>query len=134
MKKNLIVIFLISLGINAFSQPAVKAWAYEQDSLPGTASNGNGKGIKKAAGKNYLVFFSQIKNAKITPVQIFIKGIEYRVKIENKKTPVEIVNNNLPAKPVKTELVPRTINQVVQLKTGELIAGKKTTALEKLSA
>jgi hypothetical protein len=139
MKKILANIVLIFLSIYAFGQATVKAWAYEQDSLSGTRStahNGNDKAAEKAAGINYLIFISHSKNLNVMPVEIFIKGTGYKVgMIQIKKTPVVIVNNNLPSNPVKTELVPLTDNKVLRLKTGSLLSTHTSNAaLKKLIA
>jgi hypothetical protein len=128
---------LILLSIFAVAQPAVKAWVYELDSLSGTrptTPNENVNAGKKDAGINYLIYISHNKNLNIIPVEIFMKGTGYKVgMIQIKKTPVVIVNNNLPTNPVKTELVPLTNNKVLSLKRGAVMSTNPSNAtLKKL--
>ena len=138
--KNILAIFLpIYLSISAFTQPVVKGWVYQQDSLSGTkstAQNENGKVVKKDAGINYLIFISHNKTSNVVPLEIYLKGTQYKVgMIQIKKTPVEIVNHNLPSNPVKTELVPLTSNKVLSLKRGPEISTNVSDApLKKLIA
>ena len=125
---------LFAFGLNAYCQPTIKIYAFEQENLPGTIPSGvtdeNGNPIKKAAAKkNYSIFLSFKKNEIVTPVQIFIRGQVFPIQTtEIKKTPVEYLNNMIPAKPEKIILVPKTNNKVVEVKLGDTLMQKRKNA------
>lgn len=140
MKKILLFSALFIVGLNLFSQPTVKIFAYEQDNLPGTRPAGvvdeNGKPIKKAAPKkNYFIYLSLKQKYSIKPVQIFIKGQSYEVGSSTvRKAPVEYTDNIVPNNPEKTVLVPATDNKVLELPVAELsLSQKKTSYIQTLT-
>jgi hypothetical protein len=140
MKKKLLVFISLFLSLNLFSQPTIKVFAFEQENLPGTKPAGvtdeNGNSVRKAAAKkNYFIFLSFNKSYSIAPTQIFIKGKPFTIKTTMvKKTPVEYINNNIPAKPEKITLVPATNNKVLELQLNETPSGiKQTASIQKLA-
>ncbi len=140
MKKNLLFFIAFILSLNLFSQPVIKVFAFEQESLPGTIPAGvrdeNGNPVKKAATKkNYFIFLSFKKTYNITPSQIFIRGKTFTIQTtEIRTTPIEHTNYNIPNKPEKTILVPQTNNKVFELKINEATTqGKKTVSVQKLT-
>ena len=140
MKKKLSLFILLMLSLNLFSQPTIRVFAFEQENLPGTRPSGvtdeNGNPVQKAAAKkNYFIFLSFNKAYSIAPAQIFIRGRAFTIKTTMvKKTPVQYINNNIPAKPEKITLVPATKNKVLELQLNETPAGnKKTTDIQKLT-
>jgi hypothetical protein len=137
-----VVFLLISLGfgLTSFSQPAIKTFAFEQDNVPGTKPVGitdeNGNPVRKvAAKKNYFIFLSFNKSYNITPTQVFIKGNPLTITSTlARKTPIELVNNNIPNKPQKIMLVPTTTNKVLEIQVTEAPGGfAKSTTLQKLT-
>jgi hypothetical protein len=141
MKKILLFSAIFIVGLNLFSQPNVKIFAYEQDNLPGTRPAGvvdeNGKPIKKAAPKkNYFIYLSVKKKYSIKPVQIFIKGQTYEVgAFSVRNAPVEYVDNMVPNNPEKTVLVPLTKDKVLEVPVAEPSPGhKKTSNIQKLAS
>lgn len=136
MKKNLLVLTFLAIGLHVYCQPAVKIFAFEQENLPGTIPSGvkdeNGNSRKKAAAKrNYFIYLSFKKTYNIIPVQIFIKGKAFLIQTNDlQKTPVEYVNNTVPAE--KMILVPKTTNKVLEIKVGETsIQGNKNSYIQK---
>jgi hypothetical protein len=124
MKKKLLffTFTLLIVTVTIHGQPAIKIFAYEQQSLPGTVPVGikdeNGNPIKKAAAKtNYFIFLSFNKNYIIRPVQVIIKDSSFIVDTftDVKKTPVEYTNRTIPKDPHKTILVPKTSNKVIKI-------------------
>lgn len=141
MKKILLFSAIFIIGLNLFSQPTVKIFAYEQDNLPGTRPAGvvdeNGKPLKKAAPKkNYFIYLSFKQKYNIKPVQIFIKGQPYEVgAFSTRNAPVEYVDNMVPNNPEKTVLVPSTDDKVLEVPVAEPSPGqKKTSNIQKLTA
>jgi hypothetical protein len=137
-----VVFLLISLGFGlaSFSQPAIKTFAFEQDNVPGTKPTGvtdeNGNPVRKvAAKKNYFVFLSFNKAYNITPTQVFIKGNSLTITSTlTRKTPIELVNNNIPNKPQKITLVPATANKVLEIQLNEAPReNAKSTTVQKLT-
>ena len=131
MKKILLLSTTFIVGLNLFSQPTVKIFAYEQDNLPGTRPAGvvdeNGKPLKKAAPKkNYFLYLSFKPKYSIKPVQIFIKGQAFEVGAFSARTaPVEYVDNMVPKNPEKTVLVPSTSDKVLEVPVAEPSLGQK---------
>ena len=141
MKKFLLFSGIFTVGLNLFSQPTVKVFAYEQDNLPGTRPAGvvdeNGKPIKKAAPKkNYLIYLTLKQKYSIKPVQIFIRGQAYEVGTTSvRKSPVEYIDTMVPKNPDKTVLVPATDNKVLEVSVAEPSLGqKKTSTIQNLTA
>ena len=140
MKKNLLVSLLFTIGLHSFSQPAVKIFAFEQENLPGTQPAGvkdeNGNTVKKAAAKkNYFIFLSLKKSTNVTPVQLFIEGVAYSIRwAVVSRTPVEYTSKNIPNRPVKTTLVPKTRNKVIQITPTEISGSENHDAgIQKLA-
>jgi len=140
MKKNLLFFIAFTIGLNLFSQPPIKVFAFEQENLPGAKPAGikdeNGNLIKKAAAKkNYFIFLSFKNTYSVSPVQIFIRDKSFNIQTTiTRTTPVEYTNNNIPNKPEKITLVPQTSNKVLELKVNELpVQDKKTEAVQKLA-
>ena len=138
MKKKLLVLTFLAIGLHVYCQPVVKIFAFEQENLPGTIPSGvkdeNGNPQKKdAAKKNYFIYLSFKKTYDITPVQIFIKGKAFLIQANVlQKTPVEYVNNTIPAE--KMILVPKTTNKVLKIKVSEIsMQDKKNAYIQKLS-
>lgn len=141
MKKILLFSAIFIIGLNLFSQPNVKIFAYEQDNLPGTRPAGvvdeNGKPIKKAAPKkNYFIYLSFKKKYSIKPIQIFVKGQSFEVgAFSARNAPVEYVDNMVPNNPEKTVLVPLTDEKVLEVPVAEPSLGqKKTSNIQKLTS
>jgi hypothetical protein len=141
MKKILLFSAIFIVGLNLFSQPTVKIFAYEQDNLPGTRPAGvvdeNGKPLKKAAPKkNYFVYLSFKQKYSIKPVQVYIKGQSYEVgAFSARKAPVEYVDNMVPKNPEKTVLVPSTHDKVLEVPVAEPSPARKNTSnIQKLTA
>ena len=128
MKKKLLFFSftLLIAAVATHGQPAIKIFAYEQQSLPGTVPVGikdeNGNPIKKAAAKtNYFIFLSFKKNCIVTPVQVLIKGFSFSIDslTDVKKIPVEYTNHTIPNDSHKTILVPKTSNRVIKINLAE---------------
>ena len=138
MKKKLSLFILLLLSLNLFSQPIIRVFAFEQENLPGTKPSGvtdeNGKRVQKAAAKkNYFIFLSCDKAYSIAPTQVFIRNRAFTTKTTLvKKTPVQYINNNIPAKPEKITLVPATKNKVLELQLDETPV-EMTSATQKLT-
>jgi hypothetical protein len=141
MKKILLFSAIFIVGLNLFSQPTVKIFAYEQDNLPGTRPAGvvdeNGKPLKKAAPKkNYFIYLSFKQKYSIKPVQIFVKGQSYEVgAFSVRNAPVEYVDNMIPNNKEKTVLVPSTGDKVLEVPVAELSSEqKKSSNVQKLTS
>ncbi len=138
MKKKLSLFILLMLSLNLFSQPIIRVFAFEQENLPGTKPSGvtdeNGKRVQKAAAKkNYFIFLSFDKAYSLAPAQIFIRNTAFTTKTTVvRKTPVQYINNNIPAKPEKITLVPATKNKVLELQLDETPV-EMTSATQKLT-
>jgi len=140
MKKKLSLFILLLLSLNLISQPTIRVFAFEQENLAGTKPSGvtdeNGKRVQKAAAKkNYFIFLSFDKAYDIAPEQIFIRNRAFTIKTTVvRKTPVQYINNNIPAKPEKITLVPVTKNKVLELRLDETpVENNKTSATQKLT-
>ncbi|MFI5188592.1 MAG: hypothetical protein ACHQF0_17800 [Chitinophagales bacterium] len=140
MKKKLLIFIFFAIGFNTYCQPAIRIFAFEQGSLPGTIPAGvkdeNGNPIKKAAATtNYLVFLSFKKTNNINPVQLFIKGRVFSIRaIIDRKTPVEYTDSTIPNKPEKTILIPQTKNKVIEVRATEMAEEpEKTSYVQKLT-
>lgn len=141
MKKILLFSVIFSIGLNLFSQPTVKLFAYEQDNLPGTRPAGvvdeNGKPLKKAAPKkNYFIYLSFKQKYSVKPIQIFIKGQSFEVgSFTIRKAPVEYVDNMIPNVHEKTVLVPPTKDKVLEVPVAEpSLEQKKASNIQSLIA
>jgi hypothetical protein len=128
MKKKLLFFSftLLIAAVAIHGQPAIKIFAYQQQSLPGTVPVGikdeNGNPIKKAAAKtNYFIFLSFKKNYIVAPVQVLIKGSSFSLDsfTDVKKTPVEYTSHTIPNDSHKTVLVPKTSNRVIKINPAE---------------
>ena len=138
--KVLFLLISLGFGLTSFTQPAIKTFAFEQDNVPGTKPAGvtdeNGNLVRKvAARKNYFIFLSFNKAYNITPTQVFIRGNLLTVTSTlNRKTPIELVNNNIPNKPQTITLVPATSNKVLEIQVNEAPGeNAKSTTVQKLT-
>jgi len=110
-------------GCNVFGQPAVKTYAFEQQSIPGnipagvTDENGNPINTSKAGhSTSFYIYLSHSNKSIITPVSLWINGRSYSFQTEHiKNTPVTKVNPNIPERATTTVLVPKTSNKVTRL-------------------
>jgi hypothetical protein len=114
------------LSISAIGQPPVKIFAYSQITTPGTIpkgatdENGNRINTKKESPVNYYIFASYNSSAKIRFNEIWIKGKFYRTQMKNiDSTPVVNINETIPGKPVKVELVPAVKGKVISIVPGK---------------
>lgn len=121
MKKSWFLI-LLTTAIAAGCQPAVKIFAYSQQTTPGiipkgvTGENGNPAGIKKEAAVNYFFYATYKPGIVINFSEVWIGKEYYQVLTEAvSSTPVVMINKDIPAQPVKEELVPATKQQVVSI-------------------
>jgi hypothetical protein len=140
MKKKLLIFIFLAAGITLYGQPAVRIFAFAQESSPGTIPAGvkdeNGDPVKKAAAKEiYFVFLSFRKTHVIKPVQLFIKSQAYMIQATKiRKTPVEYADNSIPNKPEKDILIAKTSNKVIELSVGEkAVPKKKSSYVQKLT-
>ena len=141
MKKNLPFFIFFAFALNVYCHPAIKIFAFEQESHPGTIPVGvkdeNGNLIKKAAArKNYFIFLSFKEKYNIVPAQVFIKGRAFDIKaINTKETPVEYTDRTIQNNLQKQLLVPQTSNKVVEIVISESIASPvQDSRLKKLTA
>ncbi len=139
MKKYLLFFSLIIIGSGIHSQPSIKVFGFEQESSPGNVAanvkDENGNPVKKAAmQKNYFIYLALKQKYSITPQQAFINSEAFSIETSMvETTPIEHVNNNIPGKPEKTTLVPKTSDKVIELKIVDPIQVKKTSTLQKLT-
>ncbi len=139
MKKNLLFFILFGLCFTPHAQPAVKVFAFEQQSSPGTIparlKGENGNPERKAAAKNnYFLFLSFGKNYLVTPIRVFIRGTYFSVRTtEIRKAPVEYINNMIPRAPEKIILVPKTDREVLEIELNESSPGDHIQSRKQLS-
>ena len=121
MKKSWFLVFLTT-ALAAGCQPAVKIFAYSQETTPGnipkngTVENGNLTGIKKGALVNYFFYAAYKPTTIINFSEVWIGKEYYKVQTEVvASTPVVMINKDIPDQPVKEELVPATKQQVVSI-------------------
>ena len=116
MKKSWFVAFLIT-ALAAGCQPAVKIFAYSQETTPGNIpKNGNPAGAKRGASLNYFFYAAYKPNTTINFSEVWIGKDYYKVQTERvASTPVIMTNKDIPSQPVKEELVPATSKQVVSI-------------------
>jgi hypothetical protein len=124
MKKLLllsILLIAITQCIKAQNKGSIKMYAYKQSIISGKASGGilneGGQEVqtKKKSGVTYKIYTSSATS--INPIEIWIKGKQYKVGSESVNTPVQL-------NPVKV-LVPKTTNKVLQLIPKEGVPQKK---------
>jgi hypothetical protein len=119
MKKIYLFILLFISG-TAYSQPAIKLYAYSQVSMPGnipvgTDEKGNPVELKELP-ENYYIFATHSQTVRINFNSVWIKGKYYQVQVEKvNETPVVNTNNDGTSKPVKTVLVPATKQKVMAI-------------------
>ena len=121
MKKSWFLAFLTT-ALAAGCQPAVKIFAYSQQTTPGIipkgvpSENDNPSGSKKSASINYFFFASYKPGMIIDFSEVWIGKGYYKVQTEAvSSTPVVMINKDIPDQPVKEELVPATKQQVVSI-------------------
>ena len=137
-KKTLTIAISFFCFHSSFSQ--VKAYAYAEPVLPGTIKRsidekGNQVEQKPKSAVNYLFYLEYKKSITINPTGIWFKDKAYYAKAEPvKKTPVEMVNYNIPNQPEKITLVPATTGKVSSLfpDYSKTIDFKPTGRLKKL--
>ncbi|HMG66667.1 MAG TPA: hypothetical protein VK588_03240 [Chitinophagaceae bacterium] len=139
MKKNLLFFILFAISLGIYGQPTIKIIAFEQENVPGTVPSGvkneNGTERKKAAAtKNYFIFMTYQKGSPIKPAEVFIRGKSFTAEgNEVKNTPYYYTDNAIPVDHRKITLVPKTKNEVIELKLKENPDRKKISfATQKL--
>lgn len=122
MKRKLLGVAAVLLGVFAYSQPPLRVRAFKQVVFPGTVpvriseDNPSATRPAKKASTTYYLYLSYPKNESVLPQVVWINKKSYRLKVEPvAKTPVEHTNRNIPTRPVTTQLVPRTSDKVVRL-------------------
>jgi len=112
MKK---ILFFVSLlvAFTAAGQPAIKIFAYSQETSPGNIPNNvtdeSGKAVvtKKGVSKNYYFFAAYPPSVKVSFCEAWIGGRYYKLQATPvDSTPVVMINYNIPDQPVKEVLVP----------------------------
>ena len=110
------------MGLLAFGQPTLELRGYKQLIFPGTVpvriSEGEGSSgtVKRGPSANYFLYLSYSRSETIQPLQVWINKKPYAVSVEAVgPTPIEHTNRNIPTRPVKTVLVPKTTQNVVRL-------------------
>src|SRR5215203_2029809 len=108
MKRNLLLIAGLLAGVYAFSQPNLTLRGYKQLVFPGTVpagiSNGEGSSARVTRGPaaSYFLYLAHAKSETIQPLQLWINKKAYTLTVEAAApTPIEHINRNIPAKPVK---------------------------------
>lgn len=122
MKRKLLLLSALLLGVFAYSQPTLTLRAYKQVVFPGTVPVGISENsppsgqVRKKASTNYFLYLVYPKKETVAPQLVWIQKKAYRVKVEPvPKTPVEHTNRNIPTRPVTTVLVPQTSGKAVRL-------------------
>ena len=115
--KKLYLSFILLVTISAFAQPSVKIYAYSQRTTPGMIpvdENGNPRRVGESL--NYFIYAAFSPSFTIRFDGIWINGLGYSVQASKVgKTPVTIINNNIPTNPETTTLVPATKLSVISL-------------------
>ncbi|MBC7873527.1 MAG: hypothetical protein H7Y01_06015 [Ferruginibacter sp.] len=121
MKKLWFFAFLLS-SITGTAQPAVKIFAYSQETTPGnipkdvTDENGKPQGTKKGASINYYFYGAYTPSVKISFCEVWIGSKYYKVQTEVvNSTPVVVTNYNIPDRPVEDVLVPASKLRVMSI-------------------
>jgi hypothetical protein len=114
--KKLYLVFFSFLTVTAFAQPAVRIYAYSQETTPGIIPvDENGRPIRsKEPLVDYYLFaaYSPAYNIRFDG----IKGQGYSVQTSKAgKTPITVTNNDISSNPVTTVLVPATKLTVISL-------------------
>ena len=122
MKRNLLLLITLLMGLFGFGQPTLGLRGYKQLVFPGTVpvriSEGEGSTatVKRGPATNYFLYLSYAKGETIQPLQVWINKKAYTVSVEGVgPIPIEHTNRNIPTRPVKTVLVPKTTQKVVRL-------------------
>jgi hypothetical protein len=122
MKRNLLLLAALLAGVFAFSQPTLSLRGFKQLVFPGTVpvgiskEEGSSARVTRGPAANYFLYLSHPKGETIQPLQLWINKKAYTLSVEAVgPTPIEHTNRNIPARPVKTVLVPRTTHKVVRL-------------------
>jgi hypothetical protein len=139
----LAVFCLWGLSSSAQEKGSAKLYGYRQGVLPGVSNKHNiselpvprpdERLVKPMKPKfNYLLYLVSSKN--ITPEEVWINGIPHRIQTHPvDSSPVVLVNYNLPMRPRKTELVPKTRHNIVQLVPGDVMDNPANTKLKALA-
>lgn len=119
------------------AQTGDRLYGYSQVVTPGIAArgdidaNGNTTGKKQETRYSYQIFLVTAAKTRVYPVELWIKGNPYSARPEAvQQTPVEQVDDNVPAYPQKKVLVPKTTQKVTRLVPAPHI-GSKTSAKAK---
>ena len=119
MKKYLLPLAFFSLiTVSVFAQPPIKIYAYSQATTPGTIPvDENGNPVRfKADRLNYFFYAVYSSSYKLKFDGIWIKGKGFSVQTSRvNSTPVTVTNNDIPAEPVTTVLVPATNKWVMSI-------------------
>jgi hypothetical protein len=124
--------FLLSLLITAgcLAQPALKLYGYSQSHLPGMVPKGT-KG--NGSQENYYVYLQHKTSDKISPEELYVKGVRYSFSQKNAPLPVMHSNNNIPVKQVNTVLVPANGLKTIAVNTGNIISYRGRTSKKLIS-
>jgi hypothetical protein len=115
-----------------------KLYGFQQRVIPGAQQAGDydkdGHFIKKEAPEvfKYLIYMTTSSKQKIYPVQLWINGKAFSIKMDSVQTPVVQHDSNLPNSEGKV-LVLKTTGVVLQLIPVPLVADKGNTTLKQLS-
>jgi hypothetical protein len=122
MKRKLLLVTGLLLGVFAYSQPNLTLRAYKQVVFPGTVpvriseDNASTARVGKKASTTYYLYLVYPQKETVLPNQVWINKKAYALKTEPVvKTPVEHIGRNIPTRPVTTVLVPKTSNRVLRL-------------------
>ena len=139
MEKYLLVLLLLTIGSGIYGQPRVKIFGFEQQSSTGAKAanvkDENGNQQRKAAQqKDYFIYLSVKETHHITPEHLYIDGKAFSVETRTMdKTPIEHVDNSIPGRPEQITLVPKTTDEVFELKIAKPLQVEKTSTLQKLT-
>ncbi|HYC41226.1 MAG TPA: hypothetical protein VEB63_12150 [Chitinophagaceae bacterium] len=120
MKKTLILfsLWVCIAAFTAAAQPPVTIYAYSQATTPGMIPvDESGKPLDSRKERiNYFIYAAFPDNYALKFDGIWIRGQGHRVQTHVvESTPVVITNNDIPAQPVKTVLVPATRRRVISI-------------------
>ena len=142
MRATILIVPFLLLALAAFAQTTpVKLYGYAQTVSAGMVqrgaideTTGQETAAKPRKNQNYFIYLAGPKGVRIYPTEIWISGKQYAANSTTiTETPVEISNNNVPGRPKKTILVPKTTGTLLSL-TPAPPAGIKETASAKTKA
>ena len=118
------IVMLVTIGFCSFTQvttPIVKGYAYLRESTPGIVPKVVGEDGKESIQsdtkvQSYQLFIEYKKSTTIKPNKIWIKGVAYKVRVENvASTPLLFKTNTVGNTYLTDTLVTKTNNKVMQL-------------------